>query len=141
MATLQEVVEKIWELAERQPNINTIIKSNDIFDLNSMQDAKYAAFCLTQQPHTQDEDFLYFNFYLYYADRLRSDKSNRLEIQSHSISTLKNIIAGLEEETTLAVSQITYTPFTQKFEAETAGAYAAITVSTPLDTICEEEYN
>lgn len=139
--TLQEIVEKIWEIADRQPNINTIVKTNDIYDLNALQDVRYAAFVLTQQPHTQDNDFIYFNFYLYYADRLRSDKSNKLQIQSHSISVLKNIIAALQEDETLEVSQITYTPFTQKFEADTAGAYAAITVSVPLDTLCEEDYN
>lgn len=138
--TLQEIVERIWELAGKQPNINTIVRTNDIYDLNALQDVKYAAFCLTQQPHTQDDNFIYFNFYLYYADRLRSDKSNKLQIQSHSISVLKNIIAGLQEDGTLEVSQITYTPFTQKFESETAGAYAAITVSAPLDTLCEEDY-
>ena len=83
---------------------------------------------------------MYFNFYLYYADRLRSDKSNVIQVQSNALSSLKNIIAGLTDEG-LDVGQITYTPFQMKFDAETAGMYASISVGVPLESICEEKYN
>lgn len=136
--TLQEIVEKIWAKASQQPNVNTIVKTNDIYDLN-VPDVKYAAFCLTQQPHTQAEDWLYFNFYLYYADRLRSDKSNILQVQSNALSVLKNIITGLSEDG-LTISNITYYPFQQKFEAETAGMYASINIAIPIEDLCSEQY-
>lgn len=137
--TLEEIIKKIWSIAEKQPNINTIVRTNDIYHLNSNMDVKYAAFCVSQLQHTQQEDFIYFNFNLFYADRLRSDKENQLEIQSHAISVLKNIISLLQDD--FDITQITYTPFQQRFESETAGAYATITIAVPIDELCGEEYN
>lgn len=137
--TLQQIIEKIWEKAENQPNVHQIVKTNNIYDLN-VPDVEYAAFCVVQQQHIQSGDWMYFNFYLYYADRLRSDKSNVIQVQSNALSSLKNIIAGLTDEG-LDVGQITYTPFQMKFDAETAGMYASISVGVPLESICEEKYN
>ena len=141
MLTLEQIIKKIWSIAEKQPNINTIVRTNDIYQLNADMDVKYAAFCVSQLQHTQNEDFIYFNFNLFYADRLRSDKGNQLEVQSHAISVLKNIIATLMNKELLDITQITYTPFQQRFESETAGAYATITIAVPIDELCEEDYN
>lgn len=140
--TLKELIQEIWDIAKQQPNINEIIFTNDIYDLNTRQNIKYAAFCITQQQHRQDENFIYYNLYLYYVDRLQADQSDALHIQSHALEVLKNIIAQLQDNhPELEISNILYTPFRQKFESETAGIYASIQISDLITNKCPENYN
>lgn len=138
--TLKEIIANIEGVAGKQPNINTIVRSGDIYDLNSENNIRYSAFCATQQQHTEIGDFMNYAFYLYYVDRLTSDGSNKVDIQSHGISTLSNIIRTLKNNDEYEIGDVVYQPFTQRFESDCAGVYATITISVPLEFICGEDY-
>ena len=129
--TLLEIISKIKSIGSRQPNIHTIL--DDVYDLNTINvEANYSAFCVQQNQHRMDGDFITYNFYLFYVDRLLSDKSNMLEIQSTGIQVLSNIVRTLDLESGSDVSASTFQVFTQRFEAECAGVYLNVGVTVPL---------
>lgn len=138
--TLKEIYNAINTIAGKQPNINTILKSGNVYDLNNDGDIRYAAFCASQQQHRQTENFLTYNFYLYYVDRLTSDASNKIDIQSTAIQVLANIIRTVEEEYDIEFNDITYQVFTERFSTECAGAYANVGIIIPLDMLCAEVF-
>lgn len=138
---LLEVFNTINAMAAEQPNINTIVTSGNVFDLNTDNtQVRYGAFCCQQEPHTQNGDFIDFNFTLFVVDRLTEDKKNKVEVQSTAIFTLQNIIRGLQNLDVIDTSDanITYTTFTERFAAECAGAYCNISISSTVD-VCYDE--
>ena len=139
--TLFEIINTINTIALYQPNINTIIKTGDVFDLNKDNfTKKYSAFCCTQNQHTEEGDYITYNFTLFYIDRLTDDYRNKTEIQSVGITTLHNIIQMLKDIEVLdSNTTITYQPFTERFEAECAGVYCTVGITTPID-VCADYY-
>lgn len=138
--TLKEIKMLIEGIAEKQPNINTVVKSGDIYDLNTKGDVKYCAFCLTQQVHTEYDGFRTYNFYLFVVDRLLSDGKNKIAVQSAAIESLSNIINTLRNQYDIEInSTITYQTFTQRFASECAGAYCSLAISVPVSE-CETDY-
>lgn len=138
---LLEVHNTINAMAAEQPNINTIVTTGNVFDLNTDNaTVRYSAFCCQQEQHIQNGDFIDYHFTLFVIDRLTEDKKNKLEVQSTAIFTLQNIIRGLQQYDVLDTSDanITYTTFTERFAAECAGAYCNITISSAVD-ICYDE--
>ena len=137
--TLKEIIQELEEIATRQPNIHHIVKSGDIYDLNDT-DIPYAAFCATQQTHTENEGFRTYNLNLFYVDRLRDEQNDKIDIQSHSIEILDNILnTFLENNYDVEITNRTFTTFTQKFLSLCAGAYVTISLSVPVDG-CPELY-
>lgn len=136
--TLFETIELINKVGSEQPNINMVVESGDIFDLNTNNyTAKYSVFCCEQLDHTQNGDFLTYNFRLYVVDRLTDDRENKIEVQSNAIETLSNIVRGLEEMGIFMVGEsVTYSTFTERFEAECAGAFCTIGVSSSQEYVC-----
>ena len=66
--TLLETIGIIEGIASAQPNINTVVESGDIYDLNTDHwNKQYAAFCVTQTNHSIDEDFITYRFTLFYV--------------------------------------------------------------------------
>lgn len=138
--TLKEIKEMIEGIAERQPNINTVVKSGDIYELNTEGTITYRVFCLTQQPHTEREGFRTYNFYMFVVDRLLSNGLNKIAVQSAAIETLSNIINTLRGNFDLEINDnITYQTFTQRFASECAGAYTSVSITVPV-TICADTY-
>ena len=127
-------------IAEQQPNINTVVKSGDIYDLNTDGTIKYSAFCLTQQIHTEVDGFRTYNFYMFYVDRLLSDGRNKIAVQSAAIETLSNIINTLKQTFEIEVGEnINYQVFTQRFASECAGAYTSVSITVPISN-CANNY-
>ena len=87
--TLLQIYNLIKDVSLAQPNINTVVQ--EFLDLNR-EDTKYSAIVIQQRDHQQtSDDFITYNFYIGYVDRLLSDKSNNIEIQSTGINILNNI--------------------------------------------------
>ena len=140
MYSLFEIKKLIERIADKQPNIHTIIKSGDIYELNTLGDVQYSAFCLTQQPHTEEDGFRTYNFYFFYVDRLLSNGKNKIAVQSTAIEVLSNIINTLKEEEDLDITNmITYNTFTQRFSSECAGAYCYVSITVPI-SLCATDY-
>ena len=81
--TLSDTIRLIETVAAGQPSVHSIIR-NDIFRLNALPDAKYAAFGWTQGQHSTsiDANLYTFRFTFFYIDRLTEDMGNQVEVQT-----------------------------------------------------------
>jgi len=136
--TLLETIKLLEHIASEQPNVNGIVESGDIYDLNKDEyQQKYSAFCVTQNTHTVNEFFNIFSFTLFYVDRLTLDKANKLQIQSTGVEFFGNFIKTvMREYPELECEYGEVTTFTEKFSAECAGAYMTCTITTPAISTC-----
>lgn len=136
--TLVEVINLLNYIAKNQPNVNGIVDSCDVYDLNKEEyQQKYAAFCVQQNTHQVSEDFTTFSFTMFYVDRLTDDKSNKIEIQSTAVEFFSNFIKTVMQKfDSLDFSNGEVHPFTERFSAECAGAYMDCKVTTKNQSIC-----
>lgn len=141
--TLLETIKLLEHIAESQPNVNGIVETGDIFDLNKDEyQQKYSAFCVTQNTHTVGEEFTTYSFTLFYVDRLTLDKSNKLEIQSTAVEFFGNFIRTIMKDySELNWTNGEVTPFTEKFSAECAGAYMVCSITTTNHSLCNLTYD
>ena len=140
--SLYSTVNKILSIARRQPDVFDAGEGDIYETLNGRMDIAYPLVWLTQQQHPQDMavdgDFNTFTFTLFYVDRLTSDRSNRLQVQSHAIEVLRSIARELETETDLPTKN--YVTFTERFESMCAGAYLEFSMYDILDDACVETF-
>lgn len=136
--TLIEVIQLLNWIASNQPNVNGIVETGDIYDLNKDEyQQKYSAFCVTQNTHNVGEEFTTYSFTLFYVDRLTLDKSNKLEIQSTAVEFFGNLIKTIMQKFEfLNWTNGDVTTFTEKFSAECAGAYMTCSITTPNNSLC-----
>lgn len=138
--TLAKIIDVLSSIASGEKNINTVIQ-NDIYELDGIPNTKYNVFGITQNTHSEDEQFIYYRFYLYYINRITNDdRSNEILNQSTGIQVLRNIIRKTCEFLDVEVpEEIRYYPFIQKFADLTSGVYAEVTFAVPID-LCIEDY-
>ena len=138
--TLYNVIDNIQKIALKQPNIRTSVEGNIYDYMNATPDIQYGVCLLTQGTHRSDESFNYFNFNMFYADRLVDNmESNRLQIQSIGQQLLVNIVDTFCDRYDVEIeNEIQYYPFTQKFADETAGGYITVTFQIPREYLCAE---
>lgn len=136
--TLLEVINLLNFIAKNQPNVNGIVETGDIYDLNKEEyQQKYAAFCVQQNTHTVTQDFTTYSFTLFYADRLTLDKSNKIEIQSTAVEFFSNFIKTIMTKfDNLDFTNGEVTPFTERFSAECAGAFMNCRITTANKSLC-----
>lgn len=126
--TLYEIVNKLKDIAKKQPNIN-YVGEGDIYTLNSLPNIDYSVFFVTQTTHRQRENTLVYTLYLYYIDRLFTDECNTLDVQSNGIVALENIINTLYNGEDITIDgEITYNTFTHRFADACAGVYATVNI-------------
>lgn len=137
--TLIETINLLNWIAKNQPNVNGIVETGDVFDLNKDEyNQKYAAFCATQGTHNVGEEFTTYSFTLFYVDRLTLDKSNKIEIQSTAVEFFGNLIKTIMHNfENLNWTNGDVVTFTEKFSAECAGAYMTCNITTPNKSLCE----
>lgn len=128
------------KVASLQGAVNMIVP-NDIWRLNAIPDAKYGVFGWTQGVHmgSADGDLINFAFTLFYIDRLTSDKSNQVEVQSVGIQVLDTIIRTLDEQGIFTGATYNFQTFNQRFSDECAGVMCNVTFQVPVTTICGEQ--
>ena len=138
--TLAKIIDVICAIASGERNINTVIQ-NDIYELDGQPDTKYNVFGITQNIHSEDDQFMYYNFNLYFINRVTNDeRSNEILNQSTGIQVLRNIIRKTIEYLDIEVNtDIQYFPFIQKFADVCSGVYADVTFAVPID-LCVEDY-
>lgn len=140
--TLLELIKTIESVASDQPCIKMIVE-NDIFRLNNRSDAIYGVFAFVQGQHATsvESNVITYYFTLIYADRLKNDRSNQIEIQSVGIQTLDNIIRKLDDMGIYADSEYTFQVFNQRFLDECAGVFCNVTLSVPVGSLCPETFD
>lgn len=132
--TLYELIENIKNLGKSEPNVS-FVTQGDIYELNHQQNIDYPAFVVTQGTHfgSAENGLENYGLTLFLVDRLTSDKSNELDVQSWADTGLKNIISRIEEHN-LGVIQGQYTvqTFTEKFDSLCAGAYVSLNIQVQV---------
>jgi hypothetical protein len=138
--TLAKIIDVICAIASGERNINTVIQ-NDIYELDGQPDTKYNVFGITQNIHSEDDQFMYYDFNLYFINRITNDeRSNEILNQSTGIQVLRNIIRKTCEYLDIEVNtDIQYFPFIQKFADVCSGVYADVIFAVPID-LCVEDY-
>lgn len=132
--TLREVYTMLEDIAMQVPDIRTCVV-NDILKINEMRDIEYGVFGVTQNQHTTDQAMMRFSLNLFYVDRLVNSQANEVEIQSHGIEILRQILLKVSES--VAVTDIQFTTFTQRFQDLCAGTWAMANISCPIDDCAE----
>lgn len=140
--TLLETINLLNLVASNQPNINGIVKTGDIYDLNKEEyTQKYAAFCVTQGEHEITESWSRFSFTLYYVDRLNLDKSNKDEIHSTAVEFFHNFASTIYSNyPTVDFTAGRVVTFTERFSAECAGAFMTCEIVTTPQSLCPIEF-
>lgn len=137
--TLLETIKLLEHIAISQPNVNSIVESGDIFDLNKDEyQQRYSAFCVSQpDPHTIGLNYSTYRFTLFYVDRLTIDKSNKIEIHSTAVEFFQNFLRTIMEKIPeLNAESGEVTTFTERFTAECAGAFMKFNVTTTNTSLC-----
>lgn len=140
--TLLETINLLNWVAQNQPNVNGIVETGDIFDLNKDEyQQKYAAFCATQGEHEITESWSRFSFILYYVDRLNLDKSNKDEIHSTAVEFFHNLKATIYSKyPSVDFTAGRVVTFTERFSAECAGAFMTCEIVTTPKSLCPIEF-
>lgn len=138
MAKLYDVVNTIQRIAIAQPSVKTAVEGS-VYQLNETKTQEFGAIVITQGQHSLQDGFIRYNFTIFYVDRLTASGDNRLLVQSTGVDTLSNIIMALEGEDISYDGAAEITTFTERFEAECAGAYATLNFILPVDA-CYESY-
>lgn len=138
---LLQTIRAIEKTAALQPNVGSIVR-NDAFRLNAWPAARYAAFAWLQNEHSSaaESGMITYDFTFFYIDRLTADRGNELEIQSHGIETLTNILDALPD-LGLYPSEYTFRTFNQRFSDECAGVFCNVSLEARKDGLCAEAYD
>lgn len=132
--TLYKLVQDVCNLGKSQPNVN-FVTQGDIYQLNHNQDVDYPAFVVTQGTHSgSDYDEEQFTLTLFAVDRLVSDKSNEIDVQSWANSVLLSVIKNIGDFFIGTVqSGFKIQTFTEKFDSLCAGAYVTLSINVDIN--------
>ena len=132
--TLYKLVQDVCNLGKAQPNVN-FVTQGDIYQLNHNQDVDYPAFVVTQGTHTgSDYDEEQFTLTLFAVDRLVSDKSNEIDVQSWANSVLLSVIKNIGDFFIGTVQPgFKIQTFTEKFDSLCAGAYVTLAIDVDIN--------
>ena len=136
--TLYKLVQDVCNLGKSSPNVN-FVTQGDIYQLNHNQDVEYPVFVVTQGTHTgSDYDEEQFTLTLFAVDRLVSDKSNEIDVQSWANSVLLDVIKKIGDFYIGTVqSGFKIQTFTEKFDSLCAGAYVTLAINVEnMDCDC-----
>ena len=137
--TLREIYTAIEEIALQVPDIKTVVE-NDITRLNTMREARYGVFGITQNTHSSSQGWVNFSLNLFFIDRLVNGTDNEVQSQSHAIDVLRAIVMRVQESGIPIPESVRYTAFTERFQDICAGAWAELTIQTPASD-CNDIFN
>lgn len=106
----------------------------DVYEYMNSGMHKYPCVFMTMNNITSDSESTNYNFTMFYIDRLISDGSNKINIQSIGVQVIKQILSKLFDiYPEIEISSTEYTPFTEKFADDCAGVFCQISLSDELD--------
>ena len=112
----------------------------DIYEYLNNGEHKYPCIFLTVTNLTTTDSGTAINFTLFYTDRLVENQANKTAIQSTGISVIKQILSKYEQlHPEYLLSNVNYTPFTEKFTDMCAGVFCDIAIENQIDTL--EDYD
>ena len=112
----------------------------DIYEYLNNGEHKYPCIFLTVTNLTTTSSGTAINFTLFYTDRLLENQANKTAIQSTGISVIKQILSRYEQlHPEYLLSNVEYTPFTEKFTDMCAGVFCDIVIENQIDKL--EDYD
>lgn len=111
----------------------------DVYEYMNSGMHKYPCIFMTMNNITSDSESTNYNFTMFYIDRLISDGSNKINVQSIGVQVIKQILSKLFDiYPEIEISSTEYTPFTEKFADDCAGVFCQISLSDELDAASYE---
>lgn len=137
--TYEKIVKKIENTCKKHIFVQEF-GYGDVYEYLNSTSHKYPILYLTTDNIQVDiDDRMYtLNGTLYFVDRVQEDNKNTLYVQSQGLSVLTDIFSKLNNE--LNISNITCTPFTQKFTDLCGGAYASFTIEVDGGDLCKNTF-
>ena len=112
----------------------------DIYEYLNNGEHKYPCIFLTVTKLNTTDSGTAINFTLFYTDRLVENQANKTAIQSTGISVIKQILSRYEQlHPEYLLSNVNYTPFTEKFTDMCAGVFCDVVIENQIDTL--EDYD
>ena len=112
----------------------------DIYEYLNNGEHKYPCIFLTVTNLNTTDSGTAINFTLFYTDRLVENQANKTAIQSTGISVIKQILSRYEQlHPEYLLSNVNYTPFTEKFTDMCAGVFCDVVIENQIDTL--EDYD
>ena len=138
---LYSLEDTILTLAKNYEGMGDVHRG-DVYYFSEKEDVVYPAFNLLTNNiyHNVDEYTKTYNLTLFCFDRLTNDRENIADCQSQAIQALQTIIYWLIDEGNCEVTNITFTPFEQRFNDLCAGAFAYCNVVIPVSECGDEEF-
>lgn len=134
---LKNIVTLIKNVSMSYPTIQEFGES-DIYEFMNSGEHKYPTIFLTIESITSDEYAQTLNATLFYVDRLLSNSSNKIDVQTVGLTTLKSIKEKLEEVNHINFTSVNYTPFTEKFSDLCAGVFAQCNIQVNDTLECDD---
>lgn len=136
MKNLKEIVKQIErEFKNLEANAGTFVYG-DVYELNHNQEVVYPAMVVTNDTHQCNNDFIYYNFNIFYVDRLTANKKNKLDVHAMAIKILNSIVQRLDNDYIIdQLYQINL--FEEKFNDVCAGGYIKVILQLPIE-LCQD---
>ena len=119
------------------PNVRTF-GCGDIYLLNSTTPT-YSVMWLSLVSRTDYSNFTTYQVNLFYVDRLKKDLSNEEQIISEGMEACETVVSMLKHHDDLLWdpdSNVTFTPFRERFSDECAGVYVNFSIQVPVEELC-----
>lgn len=116
-------------------------EAGDVYELNKRMDIKYPAFILSEDTHRYNysEGVEYYNFNVFFVDRLTENKANELNVKNWANRACVNLVKNITEKMPGAIisTETNINTFTERFESLCAGAFANITLRVDEECVCK----
>lgn len=133
--SLYDIIQNILDVSENH-NLVREVGEGDIYKYLNSSEHQYPCVFLTVSSINDDLNLRNVNCTLFYVDRLTSDESNKILVQSLGLSVLSDIVERIAGD----VDTVEYTTFTEKFTDLCGGVYASLSIGYPLDGACSNDF-
>lgn len=133
--SLYDIIQNILDVSKNH-NLVREVGEGDIYNYLNSSEHQYPCVFLTVSSINDDLNLRNVNCTLFYVDRLTSDESNKILVQSLGLSVLSDIVERIAGD----VDTIEYTTFTEKFTDLCGGVYASLSIGYPLDGACSNDF-
>ena len=141
--TYKQIINIVENTALKQVFVKSF-NEGDVYDINSKTDNPYGMVVITPLQHQYGNNTATFNFNIFYIDRLLSDNSNKIDIQSNGFRAIIDILNYIDLNYNVVTNResINLEVFTEKFSDDCAGVFGQISLQTfGSQSDCEQLIN
>ena len=125
-----ELVILFKTIAVSQPTVKSVY-DGDVYDNWNSAEVQYGSINMGLETISYDSNMCTFTVLMYYADRLKQDKSNVNSIYTDGVNTIQSVLNSMNQEDGIdIITNVVYTPFQQTFMDNLAGVYTEVEITT-----------